>query len=424
MIKFLINGLLRDKSRSRLPVIVVAIGVTLTVFLHSYITGFMGDMIEVNAKFSAGHVKVMTKGYAENLQQLPNDLALIGVPELISRLKEMFPDMEWSPRIQFGGLIDAPDEKGETKAQGPAMGLGIDLLSKSTLEPERLNLSKSIVRGSLPTHTGEALISEALSLKLRVNPGDKVTLFASTMYGGMSFYNFTISGTIYMGQEVLDRGTIIADIEDVRSALNMEDAAGEITGFFNSGFYDDEKALACAEKFNSTIKNEDDIYTPVLRSLSRQGAMESYVNMSKSWASYISMVFIFAMSLVLWNAGLLGGLRRYGEVGIRIAIGEEKGHVYRSMIIESVMVGIAGSVLGTLFGLFFSWLMQEYGIDLKGMMKGSALMMPDIARARITSADFYIGYIPGVLSTVIGTMLSGIGIYKRQTARLFKELEA
>jgi putative ABC transport system permease protein len=31
---------------------------------------------------------------------------------------------------------------------------------------------------------------------------------------------------------------------------------------------------------------------------------------------------------------------------------------------------------------------------------------------------------PGLLSTVIGTMLSGVGIYRRQTAKLFKELEA
>ena len=43
---------------------------------------------------------------------------------------------------------------------------------------------------------------------------------------------------------------------------------------------------------------------------------------------------------------------------------------------------------------------------------------------RITPRDFYIGVIPGLFSTVLGTMLSGRGIYKRQTARLFKELEA
>ena len=69
--------------------------------------------------------------------------------------------MEWAPRIQFGGLIDAPDENGETKAQGPAFGIGLDLLSEKTVEPERLNLLKSIVRGKMPEKRGEVLISEA-----------------------------------------------------------------------------------------------------------------------------------------------------------------------------------------------------------------------------------------------------------------------
>jgi putative ABC transport system permease protein len=116
MIKFLLKGLIRDKSRSRLPVIVVAIGVMLTVMLHAYIKGIMGDIVEMNAKFSNGHVKVMTKAYAENMTQVPNDLALLNSGELLKDLEKQFPDMEWAPRIQFGGLIDVPDEKGETKS--------------------------------------------------------------------------------------------------------------------------------------------------------------------------------------------------------------------------------------------------------------------------------------------------------------------
>jgi putative ABC transport system permease protein len=161
-----------------------------------------------------------------------------------------------------------------------------------------------------------------------------------------------------------------------------------------------------------------------MKSLSQQGGLGTYVNLSKVWGLYISMVFVFAMSLVLWNAGLLGGLRRYGEIGIRLAMGEEKGHVYRTMIYESVFIGLAGSVIGTMLGLFFAWLIQTYGIDISGMMEGAAIMMPSEIRARITPMDYYIGFVPGLFSTVAGTMLSGIGIYKRQTAKLFKELEA
>jgi len=424
MIKFLLKGLIRDKSRSRLPVIVVVLGVMLTVLMHAYIKGFMGEAIEMNARFSYGHVKVMTRAYAENMNQTPNDMALLDAGNVLSDLENRFPEMEWAQRIQFGGLIDAPDENGETKSQGPAFGIGLDLLSEKTVEPERLNLINSIVRGKMPEKQGEVLISELFSGKLKVNPGDRITLIGSTMNGSMAIHNFIVAGTLSFGNELLDRGAVIADIEDVRLALDMSGATGEIIGFFRSGFYDNESALESSARFNSINSAESGEYVPVMQSLSQQGSMGQYVNMSDYWVNYIAFVFIIAMSLVLWNAGLLGGLRRYGEIGIRLAMGEGKGHVYRTMIYESVMIGIAGSVIGTFFGLFFAWLIQKYGIDISGLMKGSSIMMPSVIRAQITPSVYFLGFIPGLVSTVIGTMLSGIGIYKRQTARLFKELEA
>ncbi len=423
MIKFILKGLMRDSSRSRLPVLVVSIGVMLTVLLHAYVKGVMGDMIEMNARFSDGHVKVMTRAYAENMSQMPNDMALLNSGDLLKSLGKQFPDMEWAERIQFSGLIDAPDKNGDTKAQGPAYGIGLDLLSDSTLEPGRLNLAKSIVHGKLPASRGEVLISDEFSGKLNVNPGDKITLIGSTMNGSMTMYNFIVSGTLSFGTEVLDRGTIIADIEDVRNALDMADATGEIFGFFKNGFYDDESALKDAARFNSEYSGNPDEFAPVMKTLSQQGSMDQYVKLSDRLANYIAMVFVIAMSLVLWNAALLGGLRRYGEVGIRLAMGEEKDHVYHTMIYESLIIGFIGSVAGTFFGLFFAWLIQKYGINISGLMKSWSLLMPTTIRARITTEDFYLGFIPGLISTVVGTMISGIGIYRRQTSILFKELE-
>jgi putative ABC transport system permease protein len=424
MIRFLILGLIRDKSRSRLPIIVVSIGVALTVLLHSYIKGFMGDTLEMNARFSYGHVKVMTKAYAEDADMNPNDLALMDVDNLQQHLASVYPDMQWSPRIYFGGLIDAPDETGETRSQGPAMGIGLDLLSETTQEIQRLDLTRSLVRGTLPRRAGEAMLSEDFAGKLGVNPGDAVTLIGSTMHGGMSMHNFIVSGTIDFGVEIMDRGSIIVDINDARDALDMHDAAGMIIGFLPDGFYDNDQALQRAADFNKKNTETDDVYSPVMKSLSQQGTMGPYVDLVDVWSVYVTMIFIIAMSLVLWNAGLLGGLRRYGEVGVRLAMGEEKGHVYRSMIIESVFIGLAGSVIGTMVGLSISYLIQVYGIDISGMMEGASLMMPSHIRTRITPVDYYLGFFPGVFSTVLGTALAGIGIYKRQTARLFKELEA
>lgn len=424
MIKFLLLGLLRDKSRSRLPVIVVAIGVTLTVFMHAYITGFMGDTMEMNARFSYGHVKVMTRAFADDADMNPNDLAILNTQKLLDELNAQFPDMEWAPRIVFGGLLDAPDHTGETRAQGPAMAMGIDMLSQNSQEIERLGLDRSLRRGVLPSSPGEILISDEFALKLDVEPGDPVTLIGSTMEGAMSMQNFIIAGTISFGIELMDRGSIIVDLEDARMALDMYDGAGMILGFVPGGFYDNAESITRAALFNEKYANSDDEFAPVMKALGQQGLMGPYVELSEIWSVLITLIFILAMSLVLWNSGLLGGLRRYGEIGVRLAMGEEKRHVYGSMIIESVFIGLAGSVIGTTIGLSLAWIIQVYGIDISGMMEGSSIMMPSEIRTRITPPDYYLGFIPGVFSTVLGTALAGIGIYKRQTARLFKELEA
>jgi putative ABC transport system permease protein len=136
------------------------------------------------------------------------------------------------------------------------------------------------------------------------------------------------------------------------------------------------------------------------------------------------VMFIGIMSIVIWNAGLMSGIRRYSEIGVRLAIGESKGHVYGSLLVESVMIGIVGSLVGTVLGLFFSYLLQEIGVDVSAIMQGATMMISNVIRARVTPVAAVIGFVPGLLGTVLGTMMAGIGIFKRQTAQLFKELEA
>ncbi len=421
MIKFLLTGLLRDRQRSVVPIIIVALGVMLTIVFQSWILGIISDSIEYNARFTTGHVKIMTSAYADNINQMPNDLSLNGTDSLLQSLEKQFPDLEWVERIHFAGLVDVPDSSGETSSQGPAIGFGIDLLSGNNSEVNRMNISKALRKGRLPEKEGEILLSNAFCEKLKLKPGDPLSLISTTMYGEMAIYNFILAGTAEFGTTALDRGTIFADIRDVRKALNMENSTGEILGYFRTGYYDDDLANPVVKEFNRQFNVPTDEFSPVMMSLKEQGSMRVFVDFASMLMAIVIFVFIFAMSIVLWNAGLLGGLRRYGEFGMRLAIGEEKNHVYKTILIESLGIGIIGSVIGTLIGMGFAWYLQDYGIDI-GMMKNATIMMPTVFRGRITIETWYIGFIPGVVSTVIGTALSGIGIYKRQTAQLFKEL--
>lgn len=422
MIKFLFKGLLRDKSRSLLPVIVVALGVMITVTLQAYMSGMFEDSIETTAKFSSGHVKVMTVAYRDNQSQMPNDCAILSSKETLAKLQKTYPDMIWTERIQFSGLLDAPDAAGRTRSQGNVTGMGVHLIG-STEEIDRMDLHSKLLSGRFPEKEGEALISNELFRKMNLQLGSKVTLISTTMYGEMTMYNFTICGTLHFGTQVLDRGMMIADISDIQNALDMNDAAGEILGFFKGENYQDSKARQLAKQFNAENTKKTDRFSLTMQPMSSINGMDFMIAYADNAEYIIIFIFVFAMSIVLWNAGLVGGLRRYGEFGLRMAIGENKHEIYISLVGEALSVGIVGSVVGIGLGLLIVWPLEKYGIDARTMMRNSNMMLPSIIRAHVSVVTYFIGFIPGVLSTIIGAMLAGIGVYKRQTANLFKELE-
>lgn len=423
MIKFLLKGILRDRSRSMLPIIITALGVGLTVLLSGYLKGAFGDIIDQNARFETGHVKIMTQAYAENRDQVPNDLALLDVSDWMDTLRTEYPQMQWIQRIKFGGLIDVPDTKGNTRAQGPATGMALDLFSGKSGENKRMNIEASLVTGTIPKKPGDAIIGHDFAEKLGLKLGDEVTLFGSTMNGSMTFKTFNISGTIRFGTSAMDKGALIIDISDAQLMLDMDNATGEILGYSKSGTYDEAETSKIAAEFNSKYKKSTDEFSPEMLSLREQNNLASLLDYANVMSSLFIFIFVLAMSIVLWNSGLLSGLRRYQEFGIRLALGESKSKIYWSMVMEAVLIGVIGSIVGTLIGLALTYYMQVVGIDISSYLSNSSMIMPSILRAQITPSLFYIGFIPGVLAMVFGTMLAGIGIYKRETANLFNELE-
>jgi putative ABC transport system permease protein len=286
-----------------------------------------------------------------------------------------------------------------------------------------LNLENAVVRGRLPEKSGEILISDEFARRLDIQPEQISTLISSTMYGNMATANFTVVGMIRFGIAVMDRGTMLADLADIQAALDMEDAAGEILVFFADFVYPEDEAERVAEAFNTKYSDAEDEFSPVMSTFRSQGGMAEYMGMVDSAVGIMLFAFIAVMSIVLWNAGLVGSLRRYGEIGVRLAMGEDKGHLYRSLLTESLMIGTIGSILGTGLGLAFSYYLQIKGINLGNMMQSASLVINDVIRAKVTPVSYVVGFIPGLIATFIGTSISGLGIYRRQTSQLMKELE-
>ena len=279
--------------------------------------------------------------------------------------------------------------------------------------------------GKLPENRNDALISSKLANQLNLSAGESVTFIGSTMDNAFTTYNFNVSGTFNLRKGQTDKQMMLVDLSGARLALDMDNAASAIFGFTHSLYYDDESAVTLRTDYN-TKSDSLDIFSPFMLALRDGSQMGTLVDMSEAMLAIMGGVFLVVVMVVLWNMGLMNGLRRYGEVGLRLAMGESKGQVYRSMISEAVIIGLTGTVIGTGTGLALTYYVQENGIDYtKGIeaLSNSSMVMPNIFYAQVTPDLFYIGFVPGVLATVLGTMLAGLAIYKREMAQLFKELE-
>ena len=484
MIRFLAKGLVRDRSRSLFPLLAIIITVTLVIFGIGFMEGAMNNFLQSTAVISSGHVKVVTKAYKKESNQLPNDLALFDIENIIQTLSDMYPDYFWTPRITFGGLLDVPDENGETKEQAPVFALGIDFFSEKSRQVEIWELEKCLISGRLPKDRDDALVSTKLAKQLGIGSGSSITLIGSTMDNAFTTYNFNVVGTFNLYKGQTDRQMMLVDISGARQALDMEDAASEILGYHNSLYYHDEEAVTIRKHFNITysdsiaqiLRNEESkdilsymngwneintieksklpqqrsnalfdnqmydnseewgelsvedpsIYTPTMVALRDGSQLATMVDFSNVALGVMAGIFLVIVMIVLWNMGLMNGLRRYGEIGLRLAIGESKGQVYRSMVNEAVLIGFVGTLIGTIFGISLTYYVQEFGIDYSEAVNqiSGTMVMPNVFYAKVTPELYYIGFIPGVLATVLGTMLAGLAIYKREMSQLFKELEA
>ena len=483
MIRFLAKGLVRDRSRSLFPLLAIIITVTLVIFGIGFMEGAMNNFLQSTAVISSGHVKVVTKAYKKESNQLPNDLALFDTKNIIQTLSYMYPDYFWTPRITFGGLLDVPDKNGETKEQAPVFALGIDFFSEKSRQVEIWELEKCLISGRLPKDRDDALVSTKLAKQLGIGSGSSITLIGSTMDNAFTTYNFNVVGTFNLYKGQTDRQMMLVDISGARQALDMEDAASEILGYHNSLYYHDEEAVTIRKYFNITysdsiaqiLRNEESkdilsymngwneintieksklpqqrsnalfdnqmydnseewgelsvedpsIYTPTMVALRDDSQLATMVDFSTVALGVMAGIFLVIVMIVLWNMGLMNGLRRYGEIGLRLAIGESKGQVYRSMINEAVLIGFVGTLIGTIFGISLTYYVQEFGIDYSEAINqlSTTMVMPNVFYAKVTPELYYIGFIPGVLATVLGTMLAGLAIYKREMSQLFKELE-
>jgi putative ABC transport system permease protein len=145
-------------------------------------------------------------------------------------------------------------------------------------------------------------------------------------------------------------------------------------------------------------------------SMEDQNNMGYIMAMLDRMMAIFSFVFIIILGIVLWNSGLMNGIRRYGEFGVRLAMGESKLHIYETLLLEAAGVGVIGSALGIMLGLVLSAYFNLYGMDASVFSRNSSLLSEDIIYTSIEFSTALAGFVPGILSTLLGAALAGLAV--------------
>ena len=432
MITFLFKGILRDKSRFLFPFLIVTIGVALVISLVGFMEGTMMGMIDNTANLDTGHLRLVNKPFYDEEHLRPLDRSLAAQKETREWLEKNSSDkVKWGPRIRWGAILDVPDEKGDTVSQTPIVGMALELKNKGSLELKRLRLDESLVGGKFPELKNEMLMGDQLAKTLGIELGREVTLIGQSFDGGLVADNYRVVGLVKFGVSAMDKKMVLIDLSDAQNSFYMEDMITDWLGFMPARFslneYEEIKSNMTQplsqwiEKPPISWAKDDRPILLTIRDQQNIGSMTDKFNIIKG---FVVGIFTFLMILVLWNAGILNGIHRYGEMGLRLAFGESHWKVIFNLGVEGLFIGILGTITGCLFGGAFAWYLQEVGINMGDSFAQSGLMINDIVRARLTTGAFIQGIVPGVFASVAGNLVASLAIFKRSEANLFRELEA
>jgi len=121
---------------------------------------------------------------------------------------------------------------------------------------------------------------------------------------------------------------------------------------------------------------------------------------------------------------LLNGIHRYGELGLLLALGQTHRKIVWMLGVEALSIGILGSLAGCLIGGGAVYYLQEVGINMGDAFVQTGMMVNDVMRGRVTLDGFLLGIGPGLIASVLGSLIASIAIFNRSEANLFRELEA
>lgn len=340
-----LRNVFRNVRRSLITVTAVSVGMASLVFLWGFIDGINEQMIENSTSFVSGHLKVHHRGYhAEKAlyRSMPDDerrrAKLLASP-LVQAI---------SSRVEDKAMLSSA-----SKTRG-VMVVGVDPVN----EKKVTTIYKTVVRGSYLAPGGDdgILIGDKMASVLGLDVGDEAVLITQAVDGSIGAGRYKVVGIFDTGIDVMDSGYAFITLA---AAQDLYSLWGQATAWV-ARLTDRQDSDLVASTLESMLGPEYEV-------LGWRELMPSMVQMV-SFHEAVNIIVIIIVFVVVGvgiaNTVLMSVLERTREFGVMMALGTSRPQIIGLVILECVILGVVGLLVGLGLGVALNTGFATNGIDL------------------------------------------------------------
>ncbi len=338
----------RNRKRTALAIGAIALGQFTLVFVNCLMAGFFIDALESVTGPVVGHVQISHPDWRE---ERAVDLHLENLAGTKAALN-MLPDVEKvSPRI-YAAVLTASGEKGDEPALAePGIIVGVDI----TVERGSGGLLETLNEDQIPG-PGEVLLGQTPANRMGIVPGQLLALIGQDADGFPVSDLFTVKAVLDSKVDIVKTMGIVMSIEDAAELLVMPDMAHEMLVYGR----DFRQADALKRRV------EDALALDAGEAITWREASPEIVRMvdMKDWFDFIFLGIVFiAAAAGIANTAMMSTFERRHEFGMLLAVGARPRRIVGMVLVESVVLGLIGVVVGSLLSAVVVWITSHTGIN-------------------------------------------------------------
>jgi putative ABC transport system permease protein len=379
MLRTTLAGLRLHKSRYVTTVLAILLGVMFVsgtmVFADtlnaSYEKSVMGSATSVDA------IAVPTEPESDPESTEPPEEPVPFTDEQLDAVRAL-------PEVaEAGGLLESEavllDADGRAVGFMPPAAVGLGEVSRFSAD-----------EGSLPANGDEIALATSTAEQTGFTVGDTVTVLDAE--GDKR--DFTLTGLVEFGVDPAYSmaGAVVFDPDTTREMTGVTGYA-EIDVLAAEGRTPQEAADAVAAELGGAaeVRTGEQFGLDMAESVGGQAEM---VRVALLLFAFIAM---FVAGIVIYNTFAILIAQRQRELALLRCVGAKRGQVFRSVLIESVVVGLVSSALGVLAGVGVGMAGATYG----GPLLGSGEAVPVV----VTPTAVLVGLAVGTVVTVFSAMV-------------------